>query len=215
VKNERTKNVFKIINGDLRIDVISERYLVRKHIQNTPHTRTTIAALFRHACLDFLRHGHKNGADSYRQRAEILEQALGVLGITGRLTGAFVLDKMKSSEFEALDKHFISLMSSGDGGACSIRAVTALAQMAMDLRRTATSYERHSGNVAFFFMLGSRFSEARQAIPSAGEAVDVYRLLVEAISSVDSGGAARLADQDARTNGSAIRTAMRAGGKAR
>ena len=213
MKENYISDVFKIINHDNRISLIAGRYLVRKKISVTPASSNEIAMIFRRACLDFLRHGDGEAAQIHRQRAEALECALGVLGVKNRLTGNYVLDKMSRADFEKLDRHFLSLMSSVDGVACSIRAVTALAQMAMDLRRTAMLYERYSGNRGFFFMLGRRFREAKQEIPSAGEAVQGYNLMVEAMTAIDRDATLDLPIWYANTSGSQIRKSMTDGGK--
>lgn len=200
---------FGAINASHAVTKVSARYAKRLQIGSSPFVVTRIASLFRASCLDFLKHCSHESAGHFRQRAEAIEQALEVLGIKARLNGDFVLDKLKPADLENLDRHFLSLMSAGDGNACVNRAVTALAQMAIDLRREAMSYERYKGNIKFFYMVGRRFADAKVHFPSAGEAVAIYRILSDVVVP---GLMPALPEWDARTNGNQIRDAMRDGG---
>lgn len=200
---------FETINASHDVTIVAARYARRLRVDDSPSAVTRIASLFRASCLDFLKHENRAVAGHFRQRAEAIEQALEVLGVKGRLTGNFVLNKLRNTDLDSLDRHFLSLMNAGDGGACVNRAVTALAQMAIDLRHEAMSYERNSGNKKFFHMLGRRFADAGRKFPSPGEAVSIYHILSVAVASNSS---LLLKDWDARVNGNQIRRAMEKGG---
>ncbi|GGA01361.1 hypothetical protein [Dyella caseinilytica] len=211
MKESEITSAFRIINHDHRIELIAERYVKRKSLDSVLYAGVHVASIFRNACLDFLRYGNNDAATHYREQAEKLEGALEVLGMKGRITGDYVLDRMTQEDLDLVSPHFLSLMRGVNGPGCIVRAITSLAQMAIDLRKTIILYDRHAGNISFLFMLGRRFGDMRFDIPTANEAVDVFQILKGAVGIVNSDEAATYTDYDANTNGSAYRKSMRDG----
>lgn len=166
--NAQQRNlIFSAVLHANAIDAIAAEYIKTKlRINVTPAQRTMIASEFRHACMDFLRRDTRDVGAEYREQAETLERALGIL--------------------QADPDHFASLMNSGDGGACRRRALESIAQVAADFQRMASMHERDARNKTFFYMLGRRWTGAKQddaelPLPSARQALGVYQVLLAAI----------------------------------
>ena len=173
--------VFKVVNHNPEIDGIADHYLRQKRLDATPFERTVIAGIFRGACLDTLQRGQGNEADMQLVRAATIEGALRVLGVGSVPDDGFVLDRMTPDDLAAIDPHFRSLVRGLQGDLDSIRPVTALMQMVIDLRAHAAMLKSLRGDRAFFFYLGRRLEAAQKPMPLKAHALGVYGVLIAAV----------------------------------
>lgn len=159
---------------------VAERYLRRTQNTFTPAEHAITVSRFHGAAIDYIIRGDAEQASEYLRDAADIEAALRVIRKH---------DTIFASHCGLLPPRGIEdvLKSFGDG-----------------FRRAGAAYKKTPENRGFFYCLGRRF--ASEPLPTAVEAVQAFRVMVEAIQGQDTE-----ADYDAGRDGSYIRRAMRAG----
>lgn len=179
---EQVERIFRAVNCDNRLNLLAERYAIRK-LEQEPSTHdidgvsyirvnSTIQAPIMQAVEDFLKRGMDDRAATCRKQAAALEAALSVMvSKTG----------IRETEFN----HFASCMAhnwqGGSGAQQAKQALWAMQEMAASFRLEADTYEQAHINNTFFYCLGRRFKGASLPLPSATEACKAYSCVIEAI----------------------------------
>ena len=184
MNNENISAIYRATDTTGVFDGAALRYMDRVYPgAGTPSLRNRIAQALRDAGLDTLRRGGKYLAEYYDNNAETLDKAVLVL-------------TRDVAEDVPVNRHFLSLMSSGDGYACALRAVESLKEMAASFRRNAKLYGRDNNGMTFFYAVGRRFRDSGLDRPMPQEAYEVYATLMRKVHELDPPSANGFKDYD-------------------